>query len=130
MATTTVTSMPPPTTTAVTAPLQPGYQYQGSVAAAGATAAAHHVSSGLSLGTFFAVLAAVLVLTLMSCVFGRVCARHAAAGPDELYDCGRLARRWCCGAGGPPRRVVRREVKPSPPVVEELPAAALPPPEP
>ncbi|KAL5212864.1 hypothetical protein ABZP36_023711 [Zizania latifolia] len=122
---TTVPSMPPPTTT-VTAPLQPDYQYQGSSVAAGATAA-QHVSAGPSLGTFFAVLAAVLVLTLMSCVFGRVCARHAD-GPDELYDCGRLTRRWCCG--GPSRRVVRREVKPSPPVVEEVPAAALPPPEP
>ncbi|KAG8089536.1 hypothetical protein GUJ93_ZPchr0011g28770 [Zizania palustris] len=77
-----------------------GLPYQGSVAATGATTAAHHVSSGLSLGMFFAVLAAVLVLTLMSCVFGRVCTRHAADGPDELYDCGRLVRRWCCGAGG------------------------------
>ncbi|KAL5207106.1 hypothetical protein ABZP36_031541 [Zizania latifolia] len=122
---TTMPSMPPPTT--VTAPLQP--DYQGSVAAgAGAGAVAAQHGSGSSIATFFAVLAAVLVLTLLSCVFGRVCGRHAD-GPDERYDCGTLARRWCCW-GRPPRRVVRREVKSSPPVVEEVPAAALPPPEP
>ncbi|KAF0934925.1 hypothetical protein E2562_028918 [Oryza meyeriana var. granulata] len=117
-------SMPPPPPPAmVTSPLQP--DYQGSFAA---PEQSHGGSGSSSIGTFFAVLAAVLVLTLLSCIFGRVCARHAD-GPDERYDCARLARRWCCW-GPPRRRVVRREAKPSPPVVEEVPAAALPPPEP
>ncbi|CAO2040987.1 unnamed protein product [Urochloa humidicola] len=122
MATTTSTPMIPATVT----PL-PGYGgYQGS--AAGAVTEPLHSSSG-SIGTFFGVFAAVLVLTLLSCVFGRVCAAQAE-GPDELYDCTRLARRWC-GWRRPPRRaVVKREAKaPPPPVVEVEVPAALPPPE-
>uniref|UniRef100_J3LGC7 Uncharacterized protein n=1 Tax=Oryza brachyantha TaxID=4533 RepID=J3LGC7_ORYBR len=71
-------SMPPPPPAMVTAPLQP--DYQGSVAAAGAVVAGSR--HGGSIGAFFGVLAAVLLLTLLSCVLGRVCARHAA-GPDE-----------------------------------------------
>ncbi|GJN22004.1 hypothetical protein PR202_gb09530 [Eleusine coracana subsp. coracana] len=82
-------------------------------------------SSGGSIGTFFAVLAAVLVLTLLSCFFGRVCARHAE-GPDEKYDCVRLASRWCGRRA--PRRSAKRDAKP-PPVVEAVVPAALPPPE-
>lgn len=104
-------------------PLQP--DYQGSAATGAGVGAVSQHSSGGSIGTFFAVLAAVLVLTLLSCIFGRVCAGQAE-GPDERYDCTRLARRWCWW--GAPRRIVRREAKPSPPV-EEVPAA-LPPPEP
>ncbi|XP_062217537.1 uncharacterized protein LOC133917679 [Phragmites australis] len=104
-----------PTMPATVTPL-PGYGYQGSAAGAGAgvaTVPAAH-SSG-SIGTFFAVLTAVLVLTLLSCVFGRVCAGQAE-GPEERYDCARLARRWRA-----PRRTDRREAKPPP--VGEVPAA-------
>jgi hypothetical protein len=109
-----------PTMPATTvAPLPPGYGYQGSAAGAGATMPPR--SHG-SIGTFFAVLAAILMLTLLSCIFGRVCAGHAE-GPDERYDCVRLASRWC----GPRRRSAKREPKPSPPV-EQVPEA-LPPPE-
>ncbi|CAL5054758.1 unnamed protein product [Urochloa decumbens] len=116
-----------PTMPATVTPL-PGYGgYQGSAAGAGAEPL--HISSG-SIGTFFGVFAAVLVLTLLSCVFGRVCAAQAE-GPDEQYDCTRLARRWCGWRRRAPRRaVVKREVKaPPPPVVEVEVPAALPPPE-
>jgi hypothetical protein len=106
--------------TTVTPLLPPGYGYQGSAAGAGATMPPQ--SHG-SIGTFFAVLAAVLVLTLLSCVFGRVCAGHAE-GPDERYDCVKLASRWC----GPRRRSAKREPKPLPPPVEQVPAALPPPP--
>ncbi|KAL6634996.1 hypothetical protein ACP70R_027667 [Stipagrostis hirtigluma subsp. patula] len=126
MAATTGATTPTMPATTVT-PLPPVYGgYQGSAAGAGAgvaTAPAGHSSSG-SIGAFFAVLAAVLVLTLLSCVFGRVCARQAE-GPDERYDCGGLASRWCGWRPAPRRTVAKREAKPP---VEEVPAA-LPPPE-
>ncbi|KAF3332760.1 hypothetical protein FCM35_KLT02337 [Carex littledalei] len=50
----------------------------------------HHTSG--SIGPFFGVLAAILVLTLLSCVIGCVCSAHAQ-GPDSWYDCTALARR-------------------------------------
>ncbi|WVZ73992.1 hypothetical protein U9M48_022233 [Paspalum notatum var. saurae] len=103
----------------------PGYGYQGSAAAGAETPP--HSSSG-SIGTFFGVLAAVLLLTLLSCVFGRVCAGHAG-GPDERFDCSRLARRWCGWRREPRRTAVKREVKAPPMVVVEVPAALPPPPE-
>ncbi|RLN08403.1 hypothetical protein C2845_PM11G28480 [Panicum miliaceum] len=109
-----------PTMPATVTPL-PGYGYQGSAAGAGTEPLR---SSSGSIGTFFGVFAAVLVLTLLSCVFGRVCAAQAE-GPDERYDCTRLARRWC-GWRAPRRAVAKPEAKP-PPVVEV--PAALPPPE-
>ena len=109
-----------PTMPATVTPL-PGYGYQGSAAGAEPPR-----SSSGSIGTFFGVFAAVLVLTLLSCVFGRVCAAQAE-GPDERYDCTRLARRWC-GWPAPRRAAAKREAKPPPPPVVELPAA-LPPPE-
>ncbi|TVU28185.1 hypothetical protein EJB05_19694, partial [Eragrostis curvula] len=117
--------MPATTTTtpAMVTPF-PGYGYQGSAAGSAMPPPQSHGSG--SIGTFFAVLAAVLVLTLLSCVFGRVCAGHAE-GPDEWYDCARLARRWCGSRA--PRRSARREAKPPPPVVEVEVPAALPPPE-
>ncbi|CAL4884951.1 unnamed protein product [Urochloa decumbens] len=123
MAASSSTPMMPATVT----PL-PGYGgYQGS--AAGAGAEPPHSSSSGSIGTFFGVFAAVLVLTLLSCVFGRVCAAQAE-GPDELYDCTRLARRWCGWRRRAPRRaVVKQEAKAPPPVVEVEVPAALPPPE-
>ncbi|KQK18406.1 hypothetical protein BRADI_1g42301v3 [Brachypodium distachyon] len=71
----------------------PDYQVSG--------AAAHQrngpgSSSSVGLGPFFGMLAAVLLLTALSCFFGRVCAAHAE-GPDEWYDCTRLTagRRRC-----------------------------------
>jgi hypothetical protein len=81
-----------PTTTTV--PL-PDYQVSG----AGAAVPRQHGGASGSVGAFFGVLAAVLVLTVLSCVFGRVCAAHAE-GPDEWYDCTRLVR------GRAPRRPV------------------------
>ncbi|KAF8750158.1 hypothetical protein HU200_012407 [Digitaria exilis] len=115
-----------PTTMPATVTPLPGYY--GSAAGTGAEPL-HTSSSSGSIGAFFGVLAAVLVLTFLSCVFGRVCAAQAE-GPDELYDCTRLARRWR-GWGAPPRRAVaKREVKaPPPPPVVEVTAAVLPPPE-
>ncbi|OEL13833.1 hypothetical protein BAE44_0025146 [Dichanthelium oligosanthes] len=110
---------------AFTPPL-PGYGYQGSAAGAGAEPLQHYSSSG-STGTFFGVLAAILVLTLLSCLFGRVCTGQAE-GPDERYDCTRLAQRWCGGWRAPRRAVVKREAKAPPVAVVEV-AAALPPPE-
>ncbi|OEL32112.1 hypothetical protein BAE44_0006868 [Dichanthelium oligosanthes] len=74
-----------PTTPTTTIPL-PSYQVSGAGAAP-----RHGASAGSSIGAFFGVLAAVLVLTVLSCVFGRVCAAQAE-GPDESYDCTRLAR--------------------------------------
>ncbi|XBH63961.1 hypothetical protein VPH35_117825 [Triticum aestivum] len=103
-----------------TPPALPGY-YQGS--AAGAVPGEPREGGG-SIGTFFGVLAAVLVLTAVSCVFGRVC-RAQAEGADEVYDCARLSRRWRWWSAPP--RIVRRGAKPPP--VEEVPAA-LPLPEP
>ncbi|AQK54618.1 hypothetical protein ZEAMMB73_Zm00001d051596 [Zea mays] len=119
-----------PTMPAMVTPL-PGYGYQGSAAGAGAGGEPLYSSSGSSsMGTFFGVLVAVVVLTLLSCVFGRVCAGHAE-GPDERYDCTRLAPRWWCGWRRAPRRTaVKREAK-APPVLElEAPAASPPPGEP
>ncbi|CAN6201608.1 unnamed protein product [Urochloa humidicola] len=74
--------MPTTATTPATTTTMPMPSYQ--VSGAGAAAA------GSSIGAFFGVLAAVLVLTVLSCVFGRVCAAQAE-GPDESYDCTRLA---------------------------------------
>jgi len=86
-----------PTTTTTTMPL-PSYQVSGADAAP-----RHAASAGSSVGAFFGVLAAVLVLTVLSCVFGRVCAAQAER-PDESYDCTRLAlwrrRRATSGCGG------------------------------
>jgi hypothetical protein len=116
------TGTPTMPATTVTTPL-PGYGYQSSAA----DAEPPHYSSSGSIGTFFGVLTAVLVLTLLSCVFGRVCAAQAE-GPDEVYDCTRLARRWS-GRRAPRRSGggVKREAKAPPPVaVVEVPAA-LPP---
>ena len=70
----------------------------------------------------FDVLVAVLLLTLVSCVFGRVCAGHAE-GPNERYDCRRLAPRWC-GWRAPRWTVLKWEAKASP--VVEVPAASPP----
>ncbi|AQL03531.1 uncharacterized protein [Zea mays] len=78
----------PATPTTTTVPL-PNYQVSG--AGAAAAAPRHGASGSGSVGAFFGVLAAVLVLTVLSCVFGRVCAAQAE-GPDESYDCTRLAR--------------------------------------
>ncbi|CAL9100747.1 unnamed protein product [Musa textilis] len=47
-----------------------------------------------SLGPFFAVISAIVILTVFSCVFGRVCASRVV-GPDASYDCvGWTRRRW------------------------------------
>uniref|UniRef100_A0ACD5YY04 Uncharacterized protein n=1 Tax=Avena sativa TaxID=4498 RepID=A0ACD5YY04_AVESA len=113
--------MPSPATFVAPPALPDGY-YQGSAAGNAPVTRSH---DGGSIGTFFAVLAAVLVLTAVSCVFGRVC-RRQAEGPDEMYDCTRLSRRWRWW-GARPRIVDRRGAKPPP--VEEVPAA-LPLPEP
>ncbi|GJN28823.1 hypothetical protein PR202_gb16992 [Eleusine coracana subsp. coracana] len=96
------TPMTMPTTTV---PL-PDYQVSG----AGAAVPRHDTHSSGSIGAFFGVLAAVLVLTVLSCVFGRVCAAHAE-GPDELYDCTRLVRRR--------RRAPKRAQGQRPPVPAE-----------
>lgn len=117
--------MPSPATFLAPPALPAGY-YQGSVAGDAPVAREHGGSDGGSIGTFFAVLAAVLVLTAVSCVFGRVC-RRQAEGPDEMYDCTRLSRRRWRWWGARPRIVDRRGAKPPP--VEEVPAA-LPLPEP
>ncbi|XP_062232823.1 uncharacterized protein LOC133930153 [Phragmites australis] len=76
-----------PTTPMTTTVPLPEYQVSGAGAAV-----PRHVSGSGSVGAFFGVLAAVLVLTVLSCVFGRVCAAQAE-GPDESYDCTRLVRR-------------------------------------
>ncbi|RCV21540.1 hypothetical protein SETIT_4G147400v2 [Setaria italica] len=102
-------------TTATTMPL-PSYQVSG----AGGVPR-HAASAGSSIGAFFGVLAAVLVLTVLSCVFGRVCAAQAE-GPDESYDCSRLAR-WRR------RRAPRRRPAPAA-EAKQQPAADGPPPEP
>uniref|UniRef100_A0A0D9WQ21 Uncharacterized protein n=1 Tax=Leersia perrieri TaxID=77586 RepID=A0A0D9WQ21_9ORYZ len=72
-----------------TASSLPAYDVSGS-----ATAPRHGHGSG-SVGAFLAVLAAVLVVTAVSCVVGRACAARAE-GPDERYGCVGLAgsRRW------------------------------------
>ncbi|KAF8762870.1 hypothetical protein HU200_008985 [Digitaria exilis] len=76
----------PTTPTTPTMPMpMPNYQVSGAGAAT-----RHGASPGSSIGAFFGVLAAVLVLIALSCVFGRVCAAKAD-GPDESYDCTRLA---------------------------------------
>jgi hypothetical protein len=117
--------MPSPATFLAPPALPAGY-YQGSAAGDAPVVHRGHGEEGEgSIGTFFAVLAAVLVLTAVSCVFGRVC-RRQAEGPDEMYDCTRLSRRWRWW-GTRPRIVDRRGAKPPP--VEEVPAA-LPLPEP
>ena len=87
----TATPTTPMTAATTTVPL-PNYQVSG-VGGVAAAAPRHGASSGSSgsVGAFFGVLAAVLVLTVLSCVFGRVCAAQAQ-GPDESYDCTRLAR--------------------------------------
>uniref|UniRef100_A0ACD5YS24 Uncharacterized protein n=1 Tax=Avena sativa TaxID=4498 RepID=A0ACD5YS24_AVESA len=110
--------MPSPATFLAPPALPAGY-YQGSAAGDASPVPRDH--DGGSIGTFFAVLAAVLVLTAVSCVFGRVC-RRQAEGPDEMYDCTRLSRRWRWRWwGARPRIVDRRGAKPPP--VEEVPAA-------
>ncbi|XP_037458826.1 uncharacterized protein LOC119329834 [Triticum dicoccoides] len=91
----------------------PDYQVSGA-------AAAHQRGS---VGPFVGVLAAVLLLTAMSCFFGRVCAAHAQ-GPDEWYDCARLAGRRRCWWWRAPRRPVR------PAEEEAKPPRAMPLPEP
>ncbi|WOL02908.1 hypothetical protein Cni_G11627 [Canna indica] len=63
----------------------PGYQAQ-------ATGSAGHRSG--SLGPFFVVMSVILILTVFSCIFARVCASQLA-GPDASYDCvGWTRRRW------------------------------------
>ncbi|CAN6178169.1 unnamed protein product [Urochloa humidicola] len=105
-----------PTTPTTTTMPMPSYQVSG----AGAAAPRHGAAARSSIGAFFGVLAAVLVLTVLSCVFGRVCAAQSE-GPDESYDCTRLAcwRRR--------RRAPRR--RPPPPATEakQQPAAEGPP---
>ncbi|KAG1342767.1 hypothetical protein COCNU_05G009960 [Cocos nucifera] len=47
-----------------------------------------------SIGPFFAVMSVILVLTVLSCIFGRTCAARAAE-PDASYDCMRWRQqRW------------------------------------
>ncbi|KAL7617542.1 uncharacterized protein LOC111915688 [Lactuca sativa] len=69
-----------------------------------------HSSSG-SIGPFFAVMSVLMVLTILSCVFGRIYGRQAAEAPlDKVIksrDCfgwlkGRLSHCMvgCGGAGG------------------------------
>ncbi|XP_039841649.1 uncharacterized protein LOC120701918 [Panicum virgatum] len=110
----------PTTPPATTMPL-PSYQVSG--AGAGAAAPRHAgVSAGSSIGAFFGVLAAVLVLAALSCVFGRVCAAQAER-PDESYDCSRLAlwRR---------RRAPRRRPPPAAEAKQQPAPEGPPPPEP
>ncbi|KAJ3692469.1 hypothetical protein LUZ60_012819 [Juncus effusus] len=69
----------------------------------------HHNNN--SIGPFFAVFIVILVLTLLSCIFGRVCSQEVE-GPDSQYDCARLARRKCrCCNGCLPRRGIFRDAK-------------------
>ncbi|CAN6216930.1 unnamed protein product [Urochloa humidicola] len=89
-----------PTTPAVAMTTMPMPSYQ--VSGAGSAAPRHGAAAGSSIGAFFGVLAAVLMLTVLSCVFGRVCAAQAE-GPDESYDCTRLAC-WRRRRGHAPRR--------------------------
>ncbi|CAM0944594.1 unnamed protein product [Alopecurus aequalis] len=117
--------MPSPTTFVAPPALPAGY-YQGSAAGNAPVPRGHDGSDGGSIGTFFAILAAVLVLTAVSCIFGRVC-RRQAEGPDEIYDCTRLSSRSWRWWRPRPRIIDRRGAKPPP--VEEVPAA-LPLPEP
>ncbi|XP_062227595.1 uncharacterized protein LOC133925866 [Phragmites australis] len=104
-----------PTTPMMTTVPLPDYQVSGAV-----TAAPRHGASG-SVGAFFGVLAAVLLLTVLSCVFGRVCAAQAER-PDEWYDCTRLARRRCWRRRAPrlpvPAQDVEEPAAPPPPLPE------------
>ncbi|CAM0912119.1 unnamed protein product [Alopecurus aequalis] len=95
----------------------PDYQVSG--------AATHPRRVSGSVGPFLGVLAVVLVLTALSCFFGRVCAAHAQ-GPDERYDCTRLTGRRRCWWWRAPRRPVR----PAEAEEETKEPAALPLPEP
>ncbi|KAF0931640.1 hypothetical protein E2562_005598 [Oryza meyeriana var. granulata] len=85
----------------------PGYEVSG-----GAEAAAARLHGSGSVGVFLGVLATVLVLTVVSCVVGRVCAARAE-GPDERYDCAGLAGGRCWRWRWAARRPVRpaEEVK-------------------
>ncbi|KAG8075873.1 hypothetical protein GUJ93_ZPchr0006g44265 [Zizania palustris] len=107
-------------TPTTTTPSLPGYQVSsgGGASAVAATASSRHVSG--SIGAFLAVLAAVLVVAVLSCVVGRVCAARAE-GPDERYDC-----TWMAGR----RRCWRWRWAPRRPAEAKQPAAALPLPEP
>ncbi|XP_066370427.1 uncharacterized protein [Miscanthus floridulus] len=98
----------PMTAAATTTVPLPNYQVSGA-GEAGAS------SGPGSVGAFFGVLAAVLVLTALSCVFGRVCAAQAQ-GPDKSYDCTRLAR-W--------RRTAHRRRPVVPAAETKQPAAPL-----
>uniref|UniRef100_A0A0A8XU96 Uncharacterized protein n=1 Tax=Arundo donax TaxID=35708 RepID=A0A0A8XU96_ARUDO len=90
----------PMTTTTVPLPTYP-------VSGAGAAVPRHGSGAG-SVGAFFGVLAAVLVLTVLSCVFGRVCVVQAE-GPDEWYDCTGPAHRRCWRRRRAPRRPVQAQ---------------------
>jgi hypothetical protein len=65
----------------------------------------HHTSG--SIGPFFGVFAGILVLTMLSCIIGRVCGAYAQ-GPDSSYNCTALARRY---RGCIPHRSIFRDVK-------------------
>jgi predicted lipid-binding transport protein (Tim44 family) len=100
--------MPATPTTPTTATTMPSYQVSGAGAAP-----RHAAAAGSSIGAFFGVLAAVLVLTVLSCVFGRVCAAQAE-GPDESYDCTRMAR-WRRRRAARRRAALAAEGPPPPP---------------
>lgn len=68
----------------------PDQQQQPAIYPQAASSGDYH-SSG-SVGPFFAVLAVITVLTALSCVLGRVCARQAG-GLDSRYDCLEWMRR-------------------------------------
>lgn len=59
-----------------------------------------HGSSGSgSIGPFFAVMSVIIILSALSCIFGRYCASWSE-GPDAWYDCLGWARRRWGGGGG------------------------------
>ncbi|KAJ6845436.1 uncharacterized protein M6B38_286935 [Iris pallida] len=58
----------------------------------------HGSSSSGSIGPFFAVMSVIIVLSALSCIFGRYCASWSQ-GPDARYDCLGWARRRCGGGG-------------------------------
>ncbi|CAN6195204.1 unnamed protein product [Urochloa humidicola] len=95
-----------PTTPAAAMTTMPMPSYQ--VSGAGAAAPRHGAAAGSTIGAFFGVLAAVLLLTVLSCVFGRVCAAQAE-GPDESYDCTRLA----CWRRRPPTPATEAKQQPA-----------------